>query len=65
VPTFVDSVARQCRKSYCRRSLPADFVPPLQSFRDKALERFFATGAGALSVQNTRRIAKFCRVAAR
>jgi len=32
------------------------------SFRDKALERFFATGAGRrLSVQNTRRIANILR----
>jgi toxin HigB-1 len=34
----------------------------IRSFRDKALERFFATGGGRrLSVQNTRRIANILR----
>jgi proteic killer suppression protein len=34
----------------------------IRSFRDKALERFFATGDGRrLSVQNTRRIANILR----
>lgn len=34
----------------------------IRSFRDKVLERFFATGDGhRLSVQNTRRIANFLR----
>jgi proteic killer suppression protein len=34
----------------------------IRSFRDKALERFFATGDGhRLSVQNTRRVANILR----
>ena len=34
----------------------------IRSFRDKALERFFATGDGRrLSVQNTRRLANILR----
>jgi proteic killer suppression protein len=56
-------VGADCRKAaldICK-ALPY-IVDVIRSFRDKALERFFATGdERRLSVQNTRRIANILR----
>src|SRR5260370_42673751 len=51
------------RKAFLDNRKPLPYkVGMIRSFRDKALERFFATGDGRrLSVQNTKRIANILR----
>jgi proteic killer suppression protein len=56
------SLGLDCRATVDIRKLLPYVMDMIRSFRDKALERFFATGEGRrLSVQNTRRIANILR----
>jgi plasmid maintenance system killer protein len=54
---------RDYRKAFLDNRKPLPYkVDMIRSFRDKTLERFFATGDGRrLSVQNTKRIANILR----
>lgn len=53
----------RCRKATLDKCKALTYISGvIRSFRDKTLERFFATGDGRrLSVQNTRRIANILR----